>query len=155
TCAELDIPCTVLAVGVGHDGHGPEAAARAARHEAYARVLGDDEVMALAHHRDDQAETFLLRALRGSGPAGLAAMPAWRRCGRGWRTRPTGAPRLTATSCAPGCCRCCRHAGQVRLRRWHAVRRCRAKPRACWKEVTPTHSPRPPRAILPHSPAPH
>src|SRR5690606_665524 len=88
TCAGLDVPCTVLPVVVGHDGHGPEAAARAARHDAYARVLGEGEVMALAHHRDDQAETFLLRARRGSGAEGLAAMPAWRRGGSGWLWRP-------------------------------------------------------------------
>ncbi|MDR2259712.1 MAG: tRNA lysidine(34) synthetase TilS [Azoarcus sp.] len=52
--------------------HGLEAAARAARHAALARVACD--WLALGHHRDDQAETVLFRLLRGAGVQGAAAM---------------------------------------------------------------------------------
>ena len=93
-CTSLDVPVGIVRVPVVAAGEGPEAAARAARHAAYAAALDDDDTMALAHHQGDQAETFLLRALRASGPDGLAAMPAWRRCGRGWLWRPLlGVPR--------------------------------------------------------------
>ena len=51
---------------------GLEAAARRARYEAFARV--DADFIVLAQHRDDQAETLLLRLLRGAGLRGLAAM---------------------------------------------------------------------------------
>ena len=89
TCAVLGLPLQVVRVTVARDsGDGPEAAARQARHAAFETALDKDEVLALAHHRDDQAETFLLRALRASGPDGLGAMRAWRRCGRGWLWRP-------------------------------------------------------------------
>ena len=59
-----------------------------ARHAAFAAELRDGELLALAHHRDDQAETFLLRALRASGPDGLGAMRALRPFGPGWLWRP-------------------------------------------------------------------
>jgi tRNA(Ile)-lysidine synthase len=53
-----------------------EDAAREARYEFFerARQQFDADVVALGHTRDDQAETFLLRLLRGAGPRGLAAM---------------------------------------------------------------------------------
>lgn len=54
-----------------------EAVARAARKAALhemALELGVD-LLLLAHHRQDQAETLLLQALRGGGAAGLAGMP--------------------------------------------------------------------------------
>lgn len=88
-CSRLGVALEVRRVEVARDsGLGLEATARAARHAAFAQALGAGEVLALAHHLDDQAETFLLRALRASGPDGLAAMRPWRRFAGGWMWRP-------------------------------------------------------------------
>lgn len=68
-------------------GESVEAWARRERRAALAgmaRAEGVDTIL-LAHHRRDQAETVLLQALRGAGPAGLAAMPrAVQRDGLWW-----------------------------------------------------------------------
>ena len=89
TCDALDVPLSIVCVEVNRaSGLGLEGAARDARHRVFANALADDEILALAHHRDDQAETFLLRALRGSGVDGLAAMRPWRAHANGWLWRP-------------------------------------------------------------------
>jgi tRNA(Ile)-lysidine synthase len=77
TCAARGVPLTIARVDVARRaGQSLEAAARAAR---YRELLGADaDIVALAHHADDQAETVLLQLLRGAGPTGLAAMPRHR-----------------------------------------------------------------------------
>ena len=78
-CAHLGLALHIARVNVDHDqGIGLEAAARHARYAAFRAQLAEHEVLALAHHQDDQAETVLLRLLRASGSDGLAAMQQWR-----------------------------------------------------------------------------
>ena len=62
-----------------------EAEARAARYEAFYEELAADEgeVLVLAHHMDDQAETMLMRMMAGTGGTGLSAMRE--RTGAIWR----------------------------------------------------------------------
>lgn len=53
-----------------------ETAARQARHSFFARIAREQRCtrLILAHHAEDQAETVLMRALRGTGIGGLAGM---------------------------------------------------------------------------------
>ena len=80
-CAALGVPFIARKVDVDRAPRTSlEAMARAARYTALAdaaRGVGAS-IVALAHHRDDQAETLLLQLLRGAGAHGLAAMPAVR-----------------------------------------------------------------------------
>jgi tRNA(Ile)-lysidine synthase len=88
-CARLGIELLQVRVQVdARHPQGLEAAARAARYAAFAAAMQPGEVLMTAHHQDDQAETFLLRALRGSGVAGLAAIAPWQRFGPGHLWRP-------------------------------------------------------------------
>lgn len=78
-CAARALPCVVVPVTVDRARPSREAAARSARHAALAAQLVPGDALLLAHHRDDQAETLLLRLLRGSGLTGLGAMTESRR----------------------------------------------------------------------------
>jgi len=75
-CRARGIPLRVVRVTVKH-GDSLEAAARAARYDAFRSQQAD--YIVLAHNQDDQAETLLLQLLRGAGVKGLAAMPVLRR----------------------------------------------------------------------------
>ncbi|NNM62704.1 MAG: tRNA lysidine(34) synthetase TilS [Steroidobacteraceae bacterium] len=88
-CAHLGVPLSILTVAVGAaPGASLEEAARDARYAALAAQLAPGECLLTAHHAEDQAETVLLQALRGCGPAGLAGMPRCRPLGRGEHLRP-------------------------------------------------------------------
>jgi tRNA(Ile)-lysidine synthase len=76
--ARLGVPCVRERADVraGFPGESPEAAGRRARYDFLERTrqaLGARWI-ATAHHRDDQAETVLLRLLFGSGLEGLAGI---------------------------------------------------------------------------------
>jgi tRNA(Ile)-lysidine synthase len=77
-CANHGVPLAVERVRLPHaTPEGLEAAARTARYAVYASR--SEPYLALAHHRDDQAETVMLQLLRGTGLRGIAAMPELRK----------------------------------------------------------------------------
>ena len=78
----LGLDCRILKTTINRDDGGPDhigniqARARQARYRCLADTAiecGFDTIVT-AHHREDQAETFLLRLARGSGVYGLGAM---------------------------------------------------------------------------------
>ncbi|MGW8312418.1 MAG: tRNA lysidine(34) synthetase TilS [Desulfuromonadales bacterium] len=79
-CLERGVPLTVErrdVPGISRKRKGNlEEVARQVRHDFLksAARSRDCQLIAMGHHADDQAETFLMRLLRGSGVTGLAAM---------------------------------------------------------------------------------
>ncbi len=86
--ALLNVPIVIERATVVPRDEGLEAAARNARYERFRQTMSDGETIALAHHADDQAETILLKLLRGAGPEGLGGMRAMRKFGIGFLWRP-------------------------------------------------------------------
>ena len=73
-CSRYSVPLQIERVDITPlRDKGIEAAARQLRHAALSSQTCD--FIALAHHRDDQAETLLLQLLRGAGVRGASSMP--------------------------------------------------------------------------------
>lgn len=89
TCDALGVSLQVVHVKPAEQpGPSLENKARALRYQAFIQQLQPDQVLLMAHHQRDQAETLLLRLLRASGSRGLSAMPATRPLGQGQLLRP-------------------------------------------------------------------
>ncbi len=80
-CQKLGVECVAQKTDVPalakEKGVSIEMAARQARHELFKSQVErrtSNVIVALAHHADDQLETFFLRAARGTGPGGLGGM---------------------------------------------------------------------------------
>jgi len=87
-CAELGVVCHVEYVQVTKRNKGLEAAARIARYSVFDDYLKNGGVLLQGHHLNDQAETILMRLLRGAGPEGLSGIPVQRYLSGGMLYRP-------------------------------------------------------------------
>lgn len=88
TASTLGLEFFAEHVAVDNSGQGIEAAARAARYQVFEGFLSAQDMLLMGHHSDDQAETVLLRLMRGSGVLGLTAMPTQRELGNSSLLRP-------------------------------------------------------------------
>ncbi|WP_407331178.1 tRNA lysidine(34) synthetase TilS [Enterovibrio sp. 27052020O] len=86
--AEAGFDFKGLRVDIDKQGESLEKAAREARYLAISSAVESEALVLTGQHADDQAETFLLALKRGSGPAGLAAMPEIRPLGQAHLLRP-------------------------------------------------------------------
>ena len=84
-CRQKNVPCTVIKADAAADairwGTGVEEAGRRIRYEAFGRACKEAEMrrgtpcrIAVAHHREDQAETVLFHLCRGTGLRGARGM---------------------------------------------------------------------------------
>ena len=74
-CNQLKVPLCIERVSINPmAGQSLEDAARIARRAVWSRILTKQDIILLAHHQDDQAETILYRLFRGTGPIGLQGM---------------------------------------------------------------------------------
>lgn len=92
-CDQRAVPIVTARAGLllkhhRDNGDSLEEAARHARYAIFENNLSTDDVLLMAHHQDDQAETVLMHLLRGSGSRGLSGIPVHRSLGQSQLWRP-------------------------------------------------------------------
>ena len=89
-CGSLNIKCISHKISQAPKGESFEAWASKQRMSFFQAEMANysNPLLLLGHHQDDQAETFLLQAVRGSGLAGLAGIPRYKKLQAGAVIRP-------------------------------------------------------------------
>jgi tRNA(Ile)-lysidine synthase len=83
-----DLEIRIDRIAAGEIDSNIEATARKLRYGLFEAGSSSSDCIVTAHHADDQAETFLLNALRGSGSAGLRGIAQRRKLGSSMLLRP-------------------------------------------------------------------
>ncbi len=87
-CNQYQVPLFSKAFDLANQGKSSEADAREARYQFFEQCVKKDQLLLLAHHSDDQAETILFRLCRGTGIHGMAGIPNVRKFSHGFILRP-------------------------------------------------------------------
>jgi len=87
-CQCLNVQLIAKRVVLSSNKKGLEEAARTARYTVFEQALPEGAVLLQGHHQNDQAETVLLRLMRGAGVTGIAAIPLTRALNSAFIHRP-------------------------------------------------------------------
>jgi tRNA(Ile)-lysidine synthase len=85
TCDQLKIPLIIEQADLSNDS---ESACREARYGFFSKHLKCNEILMTAHHAEDQAETVLLKLMRGTGINGLSGIETLKKFSQGFIGRP-------------------------------------------------------------------
>ena len=90
TCERYNLQFISHSLGKAPKGENFEAWASKQRMAFFQKIMQQypKPLLLLGHHQDDQAETFLIQAIRGSGLAGLAGIPYYKKLHHGDVLRP-------------------------------------------------------------------
>ncbi|GAB4222166.1 MAG: tRNA lysidine(34) synthetase TilS [Francisella sp.] len=89
-CQKYNIEFISYSLEISPKGESFEAWASKQRMIFFKKVMQkySNPLLLLGHHQDDQAETFLIQAIRGAGLSGLAGMPYYKKLHYGGILRP-------------------------------------------------------------------
>ncbi len=87
-CQSYKIQIICQQASLSKDNKTSELDARRARYQFFESVIGPNQLLLMAHHQNDQAETLLFRLIRGSGKLGMSGIQPLRKLAAGHLMRP-------------------------------------------------------------------